>query len=226
MDCLKCNKRFTLISIVKKIEKDKRTYSHEEICEYLKELFDIKVVTPKDEQYLDEVFSFYEKNKFSLVPVAKNAKNPVEINWTNKTHYEKQEWLKWMHNGLNVGLRTGKVSNITVIDIDQEQIPDELKMVLTSTLVQKTNKGWHYIYQYEESLPKTRLNELEVDIENDGGQIVIHPSTIDGVNRDFVEMKEPTKMSQELINFLLKFKPAQPQKTYSEKFKEIIQTET
>jgi len=223
INCFECEKKYNLIDLVKKIESEKLTFSEEEILQYLKELFDINVVTEKEEKEIEKLLDYYIKERFNLVPIAKNAKNPVEKDWTNQDHRNKEEWKNWLNNGLNIGVKTGKRSNITVIDIDTKEIPNLLKNV--NTLIQETKKGYHYFFQYEEDLPKCRIDELNIDIENDGGQVVITPSIVENVKRKFNNLSFPIiKMSPEIKTFL-KEKTTVPRKTRSELVKEDIQSE-
>jgi hypothetical protein len=105
----------------------------------------------------------YKELNWSLVPIAKNGKNPLEKDWTNKTHLDKAEWLKWIEQGLNIGARTGEITNTIVVDFDNKDIDDptperlqlkaELKTLLDDckTLMQNTARGGrHYVFQYED----------------------------------------------------------------------------
>jgi len=146
---------------------------------------------------------FYEKQGFDLVQIAKNEKFPIEEDWTNKSHKNKLEWSSWINQGFNIGVKTGKISNITVIDIDIQPIPVELEEILKDEefLIQQTPNGYHLFFLYDEELPKTTLKKvrtgigLPVDIENDGGQVLITPSVINGKDRTFFykykELKKP-----------------------------------
>ena len=162
--CFKCQKTFTLIDIYREIEPDAIDLDEEEILELLKQTLDIDVVTQKEIEDLDNILDFYVKCGFDLVPIAKNQKFPVEKEWTIKTHLSKGEWQQWILNGLNIGVKTGQKSNITVLDFDTKEIPEEIKKLLGTTLIQQTNKGTHYFYQFESDLPKTRIDEFSLDI--------------------------------------------------------------
>lgn len=196
---------FTLIDLIKKVEEDKKNYTDDEILHYLKKLLKLDLTTQKDMDKVSETLDFYEKVGFDLVPVAVNRKNPIEVEWNKKSHKDRKEWEQWISNNLNIGIKTGQLSNITVLDLDTKKIPEELKPLLnlTPTLVQNTNKGFHFIYQYEEDLPKTRLNKYELDIENSNGQIVCVPSKVDGHTREWFKLIPPTKMPTKLKEFLL-----------------------
>ncbi len=221
VNCFNCKQKYNIIDIANKIKNlngDKK-----KIIQYLKEELNIKIVTELDEENIENYLNFYEKNGFDLVPVIKNGKRPIEQNWTNKTHKNKNEWKQWIMNGLNIGVKTGLKSNITVIDIDTKDIDDKLKRYIEYYTTQKTQKGYHLFFKYEPDLPKTRIDDLKIDIENDGGQVVLAPSIVNGHERkifnDHIE-----KMPLELKELLLS-KVTIPRKTKSEKVKEDIQTE-
>jgi len=192
MACPKCGFKGEITDLI--------SPNKEEALTEMRDFLGLKINTDSE---LEDLLSFYSEKQFDLVPVQKNNKIPIEKDWTNKNHKNKDEWKMWLERGLNIGLKTGKISNITVIDIDDPTlITEEIQKLFNKTCTQTTNKGYHYIYEYEPDLPKTRLEKFKIDIENDGGQIVIEPSTIDEVKRT-VTREKITKMSPELKKFLL-----------------------
>jgi hypothetical protein len=74
---------------------------------------------------------------------------------------------------------------------------------LNRTLTQFTNKGSHHIYDYNKNIPSTRIDSLKVDLLSTGRQIVIPPSCVEGKYRSWVDMIEPSRMSDELEDFIL-----------------------
>jgi len=222
MRCFTCKKTFTLLEAVPIIEEENFD-NDDAVLQFIKNKLGLKVETKKDEQDLDTILSFYEANKFSLVPVAHNKKNPIEVAWTDKIHKDKVEWKSWLDSGLNIGIRCGEVSGITVIDIDTKEVAEEIKKYFEITLQQITKKGYHLFFKYEESLPKTRIDEYKMDIENSGGQVVAVPSTVEGIGRE-INLKEIVTMPKELLE-LLQSKVTVPRKTNSEKIRENIKAE-
>ena len=107
--CLNCKKRFSLITIVRKHKKEK--WSKEKILRYLIKVLKIKIV---DESKIKEMFLWYKSWDWCLIPIAKNSKVPIEKGWNEKEHKEPEELLEWIRDGLNVGVCTGKKSNITM----------------------------------------------------------------------------------------------------------------
>ena len=223
--CLPCEKTYNLIDIVKEIEFKNKNVSEEEIIHHLKMYLQLNIITELDEIKINEYLDFYVKQGFDLVPIVKGKKLPAEKNWTNKSHKDKEEWIKWINDGLNIGIKTGKKSNILILDIDQKPVPKELEKLLGNTLVQESTKGFHYFYKFDKEIPKTRIDEFKIDVESEGGQVVIYPSVIQGVQRRIGELCEIKTMSPELKKFI-KEKITVPRKTDSEQIREDIVTES
>ena len=78
------------------------------------------------------------------------------------------------------GLRTGQVSNITAIDIDDPTLEHNKKLIelceQAGAIKQNTKKGIHFLFQYTPDLKQTTNNKLALDIRNDGGFLFIDPS--------------------------------------------------
>lgn len=181
MFCQACSYEGTMLDVVRLLEDDKKTKSNIEIAQYLQTHHNVKL-----EQFnlnlVEYYFSVYEKLGFDLVPLIKGDKAPFEKDFLNKEHKSKEEWNKWYQSNFNIGIKTGKRSQITVIDIDTKDVPAVFKE-LKNPIVQNTNKGFHFIFQYEEDLPTTRIVDLKIDILNDGKQFVVYPSHIEGKER-------------------------------------------
>lgn len=204
--CHNCNKTIgDIYDIVRIVEIDKFNSTFEEIKDYLIDLLNIPVPT---ETRIKKAFDFYFENGFDLVPLRSNGKIPYELDWTNKNHKNIEEWHEWLNNGLNIGVKTGLISNITVIDIDSQNIPDSINNFFKDYkgCVQKTNKGYHYFFKYDTDLRKTafEFDGVHIDIENDGGQVVIFPSVIDGLMREFETFDEIPTINKELKDFIIK----------------------
>ncbi len=216
---------FTVIEMARKLEPKMSNASDEEVLQYLKEVLNVKVMTKQDEHRTVDVLNKYKEWGFDLVPIVANGKIPAEKEWTQKNHVEVDEWMRWIKDGLNIGVKTGKISNVTIVDIDIKPIPKEIEKLLEEgTFTQETTNGFHLVYQYEPELPKTRIDELKIDIENDGGQVVLYPSRIKDKPRIITKYVKPTKMPKKLKEYLQK-KLTVPRKTKSEKISEDIVTE-
>jgi hypothetical protein len=161
----------------------------------------------KTSSEIKEWLNKYQKFGWSLVPVEKNSKKAnIESGWQSKIHTNLDEWNDWLESGINVGLNCGKISNVTIIDIDTKKIPEDLQKFVGETLTQDSPNGWHLVYFYEPDLPSTNLRttpcNLPVEVRSDGNQTVIFPSVVDGKERHW-NQKEPIKMPDELKSWLL-----------------------
>lgn len=228
VDCMECEEFYTLCYLVNYLDFDEEGEENE-ILEHLIKVLNLDIKTDKEEKEIEKLLDFYEELGFDLVQLVPNGKAPVERNWPNNNHKKKSEWERWLANKANIGMKTGKISGYTSIDIDRKEIPEDVKPLLGDTLVLNTPNGWQYLYKYTEDLPKTRIDEYNIDIENDGGQIVIPPAKTknkdgDLVARNWVEIKEPIEIPEKLKE-LLKSKSSGPTQTYSEQICEDISKE-
>ena len=92
-------------------------------------------------------------------------------------------WGRWPD--ANIGIATGEVSSLVVLDIDPDKGGDKsLRDLITShtplpqTLSQRTGAGEHYFFNYPEQTIKCSASKLGkgIDIRADGGYIVVAPS--------------------------------------------------
>jgi len=200
-ECPNDGKVGDIVDLVKHFEPEKSHFSRPEIIDYLAKKYNIECIAQND---TDIILDYYESHNFDLVPVGSNQKIPIEKGWPTKNHKNKAEWKDWLGDNLNIGIKTGKVSGVTVIDVDQFPTPPEILALLgeEQTLYQRTTNGSHYFFKYEPDLPKTRIVDLKIDIENDGGQVIAPPSKVDDKERK-IELYEIQKMPDKLKAFLL-----------------------
>lgn len=129
-----------------------------------------------------QAFAFYVHG-YSVMPLGKD-KRPLLGSWkkyqdTPATEEEIRAWWKKWPNA-NIGIITGKISGITVVDIDTggEKTVAVSKFPPTYT-VRTPSGGYHLYYQYDQSIQQTANTFPQfphVDIRNDGGYVVAPPS--------------------------------------------------
>ncbi|NKE69867.1 bifunctional DNA primase/polymerase [Candidatus Manganitrophus noduliformans] len=117
---------------------------------------------------------------WSVVPLEAKGKKPL-ISW--KEYQERQatvneieSWFKWENN---IGIVTGKISGITVIDCDSPAAIDlASKKGLPTCPTVKTGKGYHFYYAYEPGVGNfQKRDDLPgIDLRGDGGFVVAPPS--------------------------------------------------
>jgi len=75
----------------------------------------------------------------------------------------------------NLGVATGEISKVTVIDIDSSEAKDFLKRegFEPKTRIHKTPRGWHVIVPYNPDLKQTaNIDGMKIDVRTDGGYVV------------------------------------------------------
>ena len=126
----------------------------------------------------------YCRAGYSVIPVGDNKKPLVAWKDFQSRCATEAELLGWWMTwpGANIGIVTGKISNLTVIDLDsreavakmEEKLPDAFVCPIAGT----PRGGRHYYFPYENWL-KTCAGYLPgVDIRSDGGYVVAPPSMI------------------------------------------------
>ena len=116
----------------------------------------------------------------SVIPT--NGKIPL-VKWEEfQTRLVNEEtiemWFEQMPTA-NIGIVTGKISGITVIDVDGEKGQASLKTIfLPPTYTVKTPKGWHLYFKYHPDYPQGVGILPGIDIRNNGGFVVAPPSII------------------------------------------------
>lgn len=125
----------------------------------------------------------YAVRGYSVMPI-KADKRPLLASWkqyqtTAATEEHIETWWKKYPDAL-IGIITGKVSNITVVDIDAYKAGAAPLDKFPPTLTVRTgNGGYHLYYQYHPGLTisaNAYKNLPGVDIRSDGGYVIAPPS--------------------------------------------------
>lgn len=165
-------------------------------------------------------FLEYIKQGWSVFPVTfqRNSSGKIEkkpmVPWKAyqtrfPTTEEVDEWVKMRPMG--VGLVTGELSRVVVVDVDDAKDP----VVLTSPIVVKSafSGGRHYFYRWTEGLRNTvRIDGMPVDFRGDGGYVVLPPSAYGEKVYEYERRTAPmflTEMPDE-ISKMLKQKEHKP----------------
>jgi hypothetical protein len=129
----------------------------------------------------------YVKLGLSVIPLTPNNKLPL-IEWKEYTQRKTKEtdFAEWFitDETKNIGIVTGNISGITVVDFDLKNgLSDKFKLFPPTKTVKTPSGGFHLYYRYN-PIMKTTADVFKdgsgVDIRNDGGYVVAPPSTING----------------------------------------------
>lgn len=153
-------------------------------------------------------------NEYNLIPIAVNTrdykymkttkkgkkieetrskKSPIEYNWQETKKEDAIKKLKYESKKkmINLGILTGKSSNIFVVDVDVDDKGVETWKKLTEgkeidTMFQDTpSGGYHYIFKYDDRLDrfkggskvlKYNGEKIGIDFRTNGNQIIMAPS--------------------------------------------------
>jgi len=245
-----CSQVGKIFDVVRKFEPNFVELSDDEIADYL-----IKLLKIPTDDGTEQLLATYHNSGFDLVPIKKNDKLPIEKNWTKKSHKNIQEWKDWLKAGLNIGMKTGIMSSCTTIDADlidgklkkkiysgeytkeeyntaikqREENLKKLNKILGdyATLTQETFGGVHLIFDYEKDIPKTYFNfeGIHFDIENDGGYILIAPSSVGGFGRSLTSDKI-SKMPEHIKQMILKAGGVKEKISQDEEIQEAINNDS
>jgi len=147
-----------------------------------------------------EVFSAvneYIAHGLSVIPLKPNSKEAA-IRWTEfqERRPTPEEVVDWWRNGndYGIGIVSGKVSNLVVLDIDDEtKFSVALKTIgetLPDTPTVRTRKGCHLYFRYPANRVvrrHDRLNDWGAELRGDGCYVVAPPTEIDGHRYHWVE---------------------------------------
>ena len=120
---------------------------------------------------------------FSVIPIRPDKKPFVQ--WTDfqKRRATKEEIKKWFSQWpkANVGIVTGKISGVFVIDCDSQEAYEKIQAMLPEcflTAIVKTPRGYHLYFAYasENTISNAAGILPGVDIRGEGGYAIAPPS--------------------------------------------------
>ncbi|HEX8221817.1 MAG TPA: bifunctional DNA primase/polymerase [Chloroflexia bacterium] len=145
---------------------------------------------------------------YSVIPLQPGSKKPLLQSWKEyqerlPTPEEVDEWLrKWPD--ANLGIVTGAVSRLVVVDVDrdhggEESLPELLPDPLPDCEIVQTPHGRHLYFRHPG--PGRRIaNRVGIhpgiDIRGDGGYVVGPGSVVDGI--EYVDLSEATEGSDDV----------------------------
>ena len=133
------------------------------------------------------IINEYLKNEYSLIPV--NNEKKSYIYWEKYQHQraDKEDIFNWYDKftNVNIGIVTGNISKLAVIDVDDlNLLPELIKAVpeMEETTRVKTRRGYHYYFSLNGEYVKS-TNSLfgkRLELKSNGNYVVAPPSIIEG----------------------------------------------
>lgn len=124
----------------------------------------------------------YIQRGFSVIPIRPGDKRPLAP-WKEfqERYATDEELVAWFggESPVNIGIVTGKISRITVLDIDSEEaLAAARERGLPPTPSVKTARGFHFYFAYKIGVGnfQKRADLPGIDLRGDGGYVVGPPS--------------------------------------------------
>jgi archaellum biogenesis ATPase FlaH len=126
----------------------------------------------------------YAARGFSIIPLKKRSKEPAIIWKTYQNRrFDEHSIQYWFgnHSDYNIGIVTGKISGIVVVDLDSEEavkFSKENNFPITPTV--RTGKGYHMYFAYPKDRDVGNFQKRDdlpgIDLRGEGGYVVAPPS--------------------------------------------------
>jgi len=134
---------------------------------------------------------------FAVIPIRPDSKAAYLIKWSRLPFPTHADAAKWFNTERNIGVRTGSLTGIWVLDIDPRNGGVESLAAiekaygdLPDTLIIKTpSDGYHYYFHIVDGLilkNSTSKIAAGIDVRGEGGQVLVPPSIILGKPYKFV----------------------------------------
>ena len=134
------------------------------------------------EEFIKQATNYLSQG-FSVIPVGQDKKPLLKWEEFQQRKPAEEEIKKWAesYSNLNIGIVTGSISGIVVVDIEAGgSVAD-----LPSTVIVKTGGGgFHYYYKHPKTPVKNAVRIRDkTDIRGDGGYVIAPPSLHKSGNR-------------------------------------------
>ena len=161
----------------------------------------------------------YGTEGWSIFPLKVESKEPLPMSHGFKDATTRMDTIgkHWETKPRNIGLATGEVNGIMVVDVDNEALflkfLEKQEQTFPDGLRVKTNKGFHAYFQYPKGhdIGSRTFPALGFDIRGNGGYVLAPPSNHPaGGVYDFIgtgslsALKDLVEPPQWLVDFLMK----------------------
>jgi putative DNA primase/helicase len=168
-----------------------------------------------------DIAMIYREHNWSVIPLQARGKRPI-IRWEPyQTRLAAPEqvmewWTRWP--GANIGIATGAISGIVVLDVDgQEGIETLAEHGLPVTPMSHTGKGAHFIFKHPGGEIRNFARRAPgLDLRGDGGYIVAPPSIHPSGSAYRWEVRPGDVEPAEIPDWLMELIRADPQQLAEE----------
>lgn len=128
---------------------------------------------------LKQATYYLEMFGWNIIPVTKEKKPYFEWKKYQTQKVTVRELTSWFSDypEANIAVITGRLSNLTVVDIDPRHNGSYKQFENIQTIKSKTGgNGYHIFFQYEEGLQNKAGIQEGIDIRSEAGYIILPPS--------------------------------------------------
>ncbi len=143
----------------------------------------------EENQILAAARFYYHIRKWSIIPIVGGDKIPRIRSWKKyQSEYLEPEQIEFWFSksNVNIGLITGILSGVVVVDFDIKKntgefsdIAKQLMKEMPPTIISRTGSGGlHYFFKYpsDKKLSNFVKKDIGVDFRGEGGYVVLPPS--------------------------------------------------
>jgi hypothetical protein len=130
---------------------------------------------------LKDALKYLKHYGFSVIPTGKDKKPLIKWEEYQKRKPTEAEIGEWFKNSpeANVGIVTGDISGICVVDVDSKEAAEEIIKYLPDTIecpTVQTPRGGHHLYFRSAGLPSKNGVLQHIDFKANGGYVLAPPS--------------------------------------------------
>ncbi|MDX8045446.1 bifunctional DNA primase/polymerase [Gracilibacillus sp. S3-1-1] len=146
------------------------------------------IAVPEQSANLNAAIAYSQMLGWSIFPIYYKSKKPITQHGFKDASNNVEQIKRWYteHPSAGIGLPTGKINDVVVLDIDPrnrgdvslEELQHDYEDLPDTVLSLTGGGGQHFFFQYDERINKSKLESYEgVDVQGDGKYIVLPPST-------------------------------------------------
>jgi hypothetical protein len=123
----------------------------------------------------------YHDQGLSIIPIKRNKQAAIVWGKYQEERATREDIKKWFASGsFNIGLVTGKISGVVVVDFDLKHNRKSTEFPIEPTVCAKTGGGGEHLFYkhpgYKVQSTNGALFGVGIDIKADGGYVVLAPS--------------------------------------------------
>jgi len=171
------------------------------------------IETERENRRLKAALEYKNRFRFSVIPVDKQKEPLIKWGKFQRIRASDEEIRRWFRNwpDANIGIVTGNVSDLLVIDMDKKEATKDVLSVLPDSfkapMARTPRGGRHFYFRYDARM-RTVVGIIPgIDIRAEGGYILAPPSVgSTGARYKWLEKPSDTEippMPQKLLDLLV-----------------------